>query len=462
MSTTPVRQLPAVGTVKALPQVTALLAERGDAFVTAQVRAEIDRHRAALQSGASTTPPTAEDIADAVTATVSQQMEVPITPVINATGVIVHTNLGRAALAPEALEAIAAVAADPAALEYDLDAGARGHRDRVVSGLLCELTGAEAATVVNNNAAAVLLALDTLAKGREVVLSRGELVEIGGSFRIPDVLARSGARLVEVGSTNKTRIGDYEQAISPDTAVLMKVHTSNFRIVGFTASASRAELAELAHRRRLRVVEDLGSGALVDLTPTGIRDEPVVGDSVRAGVDVVTFSGDKLLGGPQAGIIVGTRDAVEAMRSNPLMRALRPDKMTLAALAATLRLYRTPDKAITQIPVLAALHRSADDVRAQAERVAQALAEVEGLTAAVCDSEATVGGGAGPGLTLSSTAVVITSARHTPDAFAAALRAQRPAVIGYIADDAVRLDQRTVPPGRVDALVAGVRAAAGA
>ncbi len=459
-NTPQLRRIPAVSAVKALPQIQALAAEAGDGFVTDLVRGEIDHSRAALQSGSATEAPSAEEIAVAVVEQAEREQAAPITPVINATGVIVHTNLGRAPLAPDALHAMRIAGAGAAALEFDLETGKRGHRDRVVENLLCELTGAEAATVVNNNAAAVLLVLDTLARGREVILSRGELVEIGGSFRIPDVLARSGALLVEVGTTNKTRIGDYAEAVTPDTAVLMKVHSSNFRTVGFTEAATRAELAHLGRRHRLRVVEDLGSGALMDLRPAGITDEPVVRDSVAAGLDAVTFSGDKLLGGPQAGLVVGTREVVGAMRKNPLMRALRPDKLTLAGLAATLRLYRDPDRAKRSIPVLAAIHRPLEEVAAQAERVAASLKDVSTLHVRAAAAEATVGGGAAPGLTLPSAAVVLRHATRSPEALAGALRAQRPAIVGHITDDAVWLDQRTVTVAEVEALVTGVRAAA--
>ena len=454
------RDLPAVNTVKNLPQVATLADECGDAYVTSLIRAEIDRCRTALQRGAANGSPTAESIARAVVQQVQRNNAQPIPPVLNATGVIVHTNLGRAALAPDAVHALQDAASHPAAVELDLATGKRGHRDRLVEAVLCELTGAEAATVVNNNAAAVLLALDTLAKGREVILSRGELVEIGGSFRIPDVLVRSGAHLVEVGTTNKTRIGDYAQAITPATALLMKVHSSNFRTVGFTEEASREELAALAHRHHLTVVEDLGSGAFVDLRPAGITQEPLVTESVAAGIDVVTFSGDKLLGGPQAGIIVGKRDAVDAMRTNPLMRALRPGKLTLAPLVATLRLYRHPERAQREIPVLHAIHRSADEVRAQADTVAAALADTAALTVRVAACDATVGGGAAPGLTLPSTAVVLTHANRSADALAQALRDQSPAVLARVADDALWLDQRTIPAADVPTLIARIRAAA--
>ena len=313
------------------------------------LRDVLQEARAALTNGRGNAPPSDEELVRAAADRLAARLAPSLRPVVNASGVVLHTNLGRAALAPEALEAVHA-AAGASNLEYDLATGSRGDRDVHVEEHLRALTGAEAATVVNNNAAAVLLALDTLAEGREVVVSRGELIEIGGSFRIPEILAKSGALMREVGTTNRTHPSDYERALGPQTALLLKVHPSNYRIEGFTADVPLRALVELGGRHGLPVMEDLGSGALVDLSRWGLPREPLVADSVRCGADVVTFSGDKLLGGPQAGLLVGRREAIDRMRRNPLKRALRCDKMTIAALEATLCLYRTAPDLAAAIP----------------------------------------------------------------------------------------------------------------
>jgi L-seryl-tRNA(Ser) seleniumtransferase len=359
--------------------------------------------------------------------------------VVNATGVIVHTNLGRAPLAGEALARVAEAAAAYANLEYDLAEGARGSRQDHVVPILRRLTGAEAALVVNNNAAAVLLALAALAEGREVLVSRGELIEIGDGFRIPDVLARSGARLREVGTTNRTRAGDYERAIGPNTALLLRVHQSNFRVVGFTEQPRVAELAAVAHAHGLPLVDDLGSGALVDL-----GDEPTARESLAAGADLVCFSGDKLLGGPQAGIVVGRADLVERLRRHPLQRALRADKLTLAALEGTLALHRDAPE---RVPVLRMLREDAAAVRARAER----LAELVG--GAVEETVARVGGGALPLAELPSHACAV------EEELAAKLRAGDPAVVGVVRDGRTLLDCRTISDDEVDDVAMAVRAA---
>ena len=334
---------------------------------------------------------------------------------INATGVVLHTNLGRAPLGRAALARLALVAARYSNLELDVRTKARGSRYDHVDGLLCRLSGAEASLVVNNNAAAVLLALESLARGREVVVSRGELIEIGGAFRIPDIMARSGARLVEVGTTNRTRLADYASAITPETALLLKVHPSNYRVVGFTESVRTAELAELGRARGVPVLEDLGSGCFLDLRPWGLPREPTVPETVAAGADVVTFSGDKLLGGPQAGIVVGRRALVERLRQNPLNRALRIDKLTLAALEATLRAYEDPATAPREIPTLRMLSESAAVVRRRARRVLRrvpaAARTALGLTVVAGRSE--VGGGALPLAELPTAALALGHRRRT-------------------------------------------------
>jgi len=359
--------------------------------------------------------------------------------VINATGVIVHTNLGRAPLAAAALDQVVDAARGYSNLEYDLDAGGRGSRQSHVADLVSRLTGAEAALVVNNNAAAVMLALAALAEGREVLVSRGELIEIGDGFRIPDVLTRSGARLHEVGTTNRTRAADYENAIGPDTAVLLRVHQSNFRVVGFTEQPQLAELAELAHARELVLVDDLGSGALVD-----VGDEPTARASLAAGADLVCFSGDKLLGGPQAGMIVGRADLVERLRRHPLQRALRADKLTLAALEGTLRLaLDAPD----EIPVLRMLREPPGAVRARAERLAAAIGgEVE-------ETVARAGGGALPLAELPSYACAV------EERLGERLRRGTPPVVGILRDGRLLLDCRTLTDAEADEVAAAVAAA---
>jgi L-seryl-tRNA(Ser) seleniumtransferase len=358
--------------------------------------------------------------------------------VLNATGVIVHTNLGRAPLAAAALEQVADAAAGYSNLEYDLAAGARGSRQTHVAELLGRLTGAEAALVVNNNAAAVLLALAALAEGREVLVSRGELIEIGDGFRIPDVLARSGARLQEVGTTNRTRAGDYENAVGPETAVILRVHQSNFRVVGFTEQPRLEELAQLAESHRLVLVDDLGSGALVE-----IGDEPTARASLAAGADLVCFSGDKLLGGPQAGIIVGRAGLVEQLRRHPLQRALRADKLTLAALEGTLRLaVEAPD----EIPVLRMLREPAEAVRERAQRLADLVGgEVE-------ETVARAGGGALPLAELPSYACAVDESLAEP------LRAAEPPVIGIVRDGRLLLDCRTLSDPEAEEAAAAVAA----
>ena len=359
---------------------------------------------------------------------------------LNATGVLVHTNLGRAPLPEAALERALEVGRGYSNLEYDLSAGVRGSRQDHVAAVLRRLTGAEAALVVNNNAAAVLLALAALAEGREVVVSRGELIEIGDGFRIPDVLARSGARLVEVGTTNRTRAADYERAIGAETAVLLRVHQSNFRVVGFTEQPTVEELAAVARRHGLPLVDDLGSGVLVD-----VRDEPSVRESLDAGADLVSFSGDKLLGGPQAGIVVGRADLVEQLCRHPLQRAVRADKLTLAALEGTLGLYLDPHRAMREVPVLRMLFEPPDAVRARAERLAEL---VDG---AVEETVGRVGGGALPLAELPSYACAV------EEELAATLRTAEPPVVGIVRDGRLLLDCRTLTDAEIDEVAQAVR-----
>jgi L-seryl-tRNA(Ser) seleniumtransferase len=372
--------------------------------------------------------------------------EPSLTAVVNATGVVLHTNLGRALLAETAIEAVVRAARSPVNLEYDFASGGRGDRDALIEEELCALTGAEAATVVNNNAAAVLLALNSLADGREVIVSRGELIEIGGSFRIPDVMNRSGAHLREVGTTNRTHPRDYLAAIGPATALLLKVHPSNYRIVGFTAEVNLAEMVAIGNAHHVPVMEDLGAGALVEMSLYGLPSEPLVSARVAAGAGLVTFSGDKLFGGPQAGLIVGRRDLIERLKGNPLKRALRCDKLTLAALEATLRLYLRSANLETDLPTLRLLRRTPAELENSALRAREILADRLGddYTIEVVVSTSEIGSGALPTEEIESRALRITHREHSPDAIAKRFRNARPPVIGRITDGAFQLDMRAV------------------
>jgi len=421
----PLRALPSVNELLQDPRLVALASEHGHELALAVARDAIAAAREKIAAGEQATDLVADALERAERAGVPR-----LRRVLNATGVVVHTNLGRAPLAASALERIQEVAAGYSNLEYDLEEGARGSRQDHVSPLLSELTGAEAALVVNNNAAAVLLAIAALAEGRDVLVSRGELVEIGDGFRIPDVLARSGARLVEVGTTNRTRIEDYERALGDRTAVLLRVHQSNFRVIGFTESPKLADLARLAEERGLVLVDDLGSGVLPH-----VGDEPTVHESLAAGAHVVTFSGDKLLGGPQAGIVVGRAGLVERLRRHPLQRALRADKLTLAALEGTLALYRSGRAGP---PVLQMLTEPAESVRSRAER----LAELTG--GKVEPTVARAGGGSLPTTDLESFACALEENLAEP------LRRGDPPVIGIVRDGVLLLDCRTLTDDEVE------------
>ena len=423
MQGNPLRDLPSVDTLLRSDAAGALVADHGRPAVVAALRAAL---QAARDAGASAT---AELLLEATGRELARPPS--LRPVLNATGVIVHTNLGRAPLAAAAIERVAQVAAGASTLEYDLDAGRRGSRHDHLSGLLAGLTGAEAGLAVNNNAAAVLLCLAALAGDGEVLISRGQLIEIGDGFRIPDILAQSGARLVEVGTTNRTTIEDYRRAITGETRAILRVHQSNFRIVGFTAHPGLDELAALAGEQ-VALIDDLGSGALLDLPDT--LDEPTAQASVAAGADLVCFSGDKLLGGPQAGIIVGAAAAVDRVKRHPLARAMRIDKLSLAALEATLELYRNPGAALEQVPVLRALGEPTEQVRERAERLARRIG------GEVVATHARVGGGALPMLELDSFACALDGG----DALAAELRAADPPVIARVAERRVLLDCRTL------------------
>jgi L-seryl-tRNA(Ser) seleniumtransferase len=438
---------------RAIPPVSRLLAAPGGVALVARYRRErvVEAFRVVLEevrraARAGTPVPVAEALLARATAWLDAAAAPRLVPVVNATGVVLHTNLGRALLAEEAIAAVVAAARESVNLELDLATGRRGDRDALVSDDLCALTGAEAALVVNNNAAAVLLVLNTLAAEGEAIVSRGELVEIGGAFRIPDVMAKSGARLREVGTTNRTHLEDYRRALSPATALLLKVHTSNYRIVGFTAAVALPELVALGREAGVPVVEDLGSGALTDLTRFGLPHEPVVGERIAAGADLVTFSGDKLLGGPQAGIVVGRRVLIARLATNPLRRALRPDKLTLAALGATLRLYRESPDLAAALPTLRWLTRPLADLETVGRRAAPLLAARlgDGYRVRVVESECEVGSGAIPAVPLPSRALAVEHPAVSAAAIAARLRAGRPPVIGRIRDDRLLLDLRGI------------------
>ncbi len=363
--------------------------------------------------------------------------------VVNVTGIVIHTNMGRAPLAQAALDAVRGVAQGYSNLELDLATGKRGGRGGQTEALLCRLTGAEAALVVNNNAAAVLLALSAFARGNEVVLSRGEMVEIGGAYRIPDVITQNGARLVEVGTTNKTRLSDYARAITSDTKMLLKVHASNFQVTGFTSTVSLAELSLLGRERGILVMEDLGSGALIDLSLYGLPPEPTAGASIKAGADIVACSGDKLLGGPQCGILLGKKEILEQMAVHPLFRALRADKMTLAALEATLRLYDNKDT-LREIPTLRMLLQTPQELTRRARRLRGALAKIPHLTATVRDGAGYSGGGTLPEAALPSKVVAVSSPLLTDERLAEALRRQQPPIIGRREAGQLVMDVRTL------------------
>lgn len=445
----PQQSVPSVDRVLGMRGVVALAENHGRAAVTNAVRAVIDESRTALGVDGEAALAGLEE--GALTKRIGARLEdataPSLKPVFNLTGTVLHTNLGRAPLPAEAIAAMTEVAG-AANLEYDLDSGKRGDRDSHLEALLAELTGAEAATVVNNNAAAVLLVLNSLANRKEVPVSRGELIEIGGAFRIPDIMSRAGAKLVEIGTTNRTHLKDYAEAIGPKTAALMKVHTSNYTVEGFTKSVSGKELSGLARNHDLPLIEDLGSGTLVDLARFGLPHEPTAAETVAAGVDVVTFSGDKLLGGPQAGLIVGRRDLIARIKKNPMKRALRLDKVTIAALAAVLRLYRDPDRLAQRVPTLRLLARAEADIRAAAERmcvpVGDALGDGFEVTVIPCQSQ--IGSGSQPVERLPSAAIAIEPTGKRKGAalgrIGDAFRKLPVPVIGRVHDDAFILDCR--------------------
>jgi L-seryl-tRNA(Ser) seleniumtransferase len=453
------RRLPAVDRLIELAKAEACFELIPHSVVVGCIRAVIDADRRRILAGGA---PGEAELADRavlerVKAAVAAAMRPRLRRLVNATGVVIHTNLGRSLLAQEAVENLAAVAGRYSNLEYDLAQGRRGSRYMAVRDLLCEITGAEDAMVVNNNAGAVLIGLETVARGRHVIVSRGDLVEIGGSFRIPDVMTKSGARLREVGTTNRTHLRDYEAAIDPDVALLLKVHWSNYAIVGFTAQVALKELVALGARHGLPVMEDLGSGTFIDFSKYGLPKEPTVQDSVASGADVVTFSGDKLLGGPQAGIIVGRAAMIERIRRNPIHRALRIDKLTLAGLETTLRLYRDEERAIAAIPTLRMLTEKAAVIEARGRELAQRLAELgdERLACGLVHRPSKAGGGALPLLELPSCCLQVRVRGMSANALEAALRRSDPPIITRIEDDACLMDLRTVQTEEI-AIIAAV------
>ena len=432
------RQLPKVDDLLRKPQIASLAEEYGPNAVTEAVRQELSFLRQSILEGDTVDLPDVTQLLKAIGVRVHQEALPAFRRVINGTGILLHTNLGRACLSENAVQAVAEAAGHYSNLEYDLSTGRRGSRYSHVEGLLCRLTGAESALVVNNNAAAVLLVLSALTQGGQVIVSRGELVEIGGSFRVPEIMESCGAQLKEVGATNKTHLYDYERAINDRTKAIMKVHTSNYRIVGFSETPALADLVALGHRQGLPVIEDLGSGSLVRLERFGLHGEPTVQESIEAGVDVVSFSGDKLLGGPQAGIILGKKEYLDILKKHPLNRAMRVDKMTLAALEATLHSYA--GGAEEEIPVIAMLAAEPDALRTKAERLAGLLAQ-EGIHAEILPTESRVGGGSVPNQTLPSWAVGLSG---DVNALEAKLRAGDVPIIGRIHEDRYLLDLRTL------------------
>lgn len=447
------RTLPSVSALLESAGVRALLGDAPRGLVVDAIRDVVARVR---ELGAPA-PADAEGWARAVANRLATARQASLRPVLNATGVVLHTNLGRAPLARAAIEAIARVASGYSNLEYDLAAGVRGSRYTHCASLLVELTGAEDALVVNNCAAALVLALNTIAAGREAILSRGELVEIGGSFRVHEIMAKSGARLREVGATNRTHLADYADAISSETGALLKVHRSNFDVVGYTAEAEMRDLVPLAREHDLPILHDLGSGLLLPLDDIGLRGEPTAREALAAGANIVVMSGDKLLGGPQAGLILGDARYIAAMRANPFARSYRVDKMTLAALEATLALYRDPVVARREIPTLALLAAPIEVVRERATQLLGALRDA-GVGCTMVDSTATVGAGAFPTASLPSAAVAL---EGDAEQWGAALRSGETAVVGRVQDGRMLLDLRTVPSEDVPALVAAVVAARG-
>jgi len=442
------KNIPSVNELLDSPPLRKLVERANRTVVVSGVRTFLDNLRSEVQTAAADIKvPSPSDLAERIAKWISDEDTPNLRPVINATGILLHTGLGRAPLAESAIEAIVAVAAGYASVEVDVETGDRSQRVRDAENLLKQLTGAEAAVVVNNNAGATLLTLAALAAGREVVVARGQLVEIGGSFRLPDVMEFSGAKLREVGTTNKSRIEDYRAAIHQETAALMRVHASNYAIVGFTEQASLAELVDLGAKRNLPVIDDIGSGAIEDVAAYGLTDEPVAADSIKAGADVVLFSGDKLLGGPQCGVIVGKKPLVERIAKHPLTRALRVDKITLAAIMETLRLHRDRSVAEQSLPLMSLLTTAVTNLKNRAERIAPQLAAASAIKSAEpIESFTYLGGGSIPTQQIPTWCVALEPERGGVDALAATLRKGTPCVFSRIHKGKLLLDLRSVFP----------------
>jgi L-seryl-tRNA(Ser) seleniumtransferase len=461
MASNLLRNIPSVTELLESPHLKTLVDRVSRNVVVSRVRTILDDLRTEVRSAAGEVSlPGVQELAERIAQRILHGEQPRLRPVINATGILLHTGLGRAPLAEAAIDDLVAVARDYASVEVDLETGGRSQRVLAVESLLADLTGAEAAVVVNNNAGATVLVLAALAAGREVIVSRGQLIEIGGSFRLPDVMSTSGAVLREVGTTNKTRIDDFRTAIGEQTAALMLVHTSNYVVLGFTGEVELSELVRLGREHRLPVIHDIGSGALVDFSEFGFQGEPIAKDSIRAGADVVLFSGDKLLGGPQCGIIVGRRSYLEKIARHPMMRALRVDKLTLAALAATLRLYRDPATARREIPLLALLSTSVENLKNRAERLAPQMAACAAIAGAEPVSDvAYLGGGSIPTQQLPTWCVALTPKEGLKvDRLATLLRNGLPSVVGRVQQDRLLLDLRSVMPRQDQQLVAAVQA----
>ena len=442
------RNLPSVNQLLESPQLQKMVETVNHSVVVEGVRTFLDDLREQVSTATDeVTIPSANEIADKIANWLKTAERPYLRPVINGTGIILHTGLGRSPMAASALAAVREVAEGYASVEVDLKSGERGQRVHAVDRLLCELTGAEAAAVVNNNAGATMLTLSALAAGKEVIVSRGQLIEIGGSYRLPDVMECSGAKLREVGTTNKTHLRDYEAAINESTGALLKVHPSNFEVVGFTKTVSTRELVAIAASHGLPVIDDIGSGALVNFSKYGLSNEPVASESIRAGADLCLFSGDKLLGGPQCGIIIGKRKYVQTILQNPLTRAMRVDKMTLAALAATLRLYRDPEKAEQEIPILRMLSMPNENLKIRADKISQQISYLPNLGACeVIEEQSMLGGGSLPTQKIPTWCVAVSSANDSIDKLAADLRASTPALVGRVRNDRLLLDMRTIQP----------------
>lgn len=445
VNTALLRKIPKIDDILRQENIEETAQQCSHSILMESIRETLDSLRQRILAGEEDVPVEMADICEEVLRLTAQKNTMSLRPVINATGIILHTNLGRARLSNRAVEAIKSIAQDYNTLEYNLKKGARGSRYDHVEDLISKITGAEDAIVVNNNAAAVMLILSTMAKGREVITSRGELVEIGGAFRVPDIMAQSGGTLVEVGTTNKTHYSDYVNAITPETGALLKVHTSNFKIMGFFEEVTLEEMVEIGHSHNLPVIYDLGSGALVRLQDYGIQDEPNVLDAMKSGVDILSFSGDKLLGGPQAGIIIGKREYIEKMKKNPLTRAFRIDKLTLAALEATLRDYLDPEVALKSIPTLQMMCATKEELLLKGQKLFDLLnQDPQGYTVELTEDYGQIGGGSVPTQMIPSVVIALKTTKLSLDTLEKELRAVSLPIIARISKERMLFDVRTI------------------